>query len=98
MLAPPRPDDLTSLILRTDFTNDIAWTELQAMVGLDGATYVSDVRYSGATIDALVEADAAAPDDDKLTHVFVLMHRRCFSLSTLCWWWISMTSPGAHSA
>jgi len=60
---PPRPDDLTSLVLRTDFTDDRAWTELQAAVGAD-ATYVSDPRYSGVTVQALVDADAAAGDDD----------------------------------
>jgi hypothetical protein len=71
VLSLPQPDDLTSLVLRTDFTDDAAWAALQTAVGAEGATYVSDARYSGVTIQALIEADAAAADDDKLTYLFL---------------------------
>ncbi|WP_373294769.1 DUF6924 domain-containing protein [Dactylosporangium sucinum] len=40
-------------------------------MGAEGATYVSNVRFAGASIQALVEADAAAADDDKLTYLFI---------------------------
>lgn len=71
MRSLPQPDDLSSLVLRTDFTDDAAWAELQAAVGAEGATYVNDPRYSGVPIQALVDADSAAIDDDKLTYMFI---------------------------
>ncbi|NGM12395.1 DUF6924 domain-containing protein [Verrucosispora sioxanthis] len=67
----PQPNDLTSLILRTDFTDDRAWSEIQRAVGADGATYASDPLYSDVTVQTLVAADAAAADDDKLAYLFV---------------------------
>jgi Domain of unknown function (DUF6924) len=36
-----------------------------------GATYVSDPVYAGVTVQALVDIDAAASDDDKLTYLFL---------------------------
>lgn len=75
MAALPQPDDLTSLVLRTDFNDDTAWATLKAEVdGVDEfrrATYVSDPLYAGVAIQALVDADAAATDDAKLTYLFV---------------------------
>jgi hypothetical protein len=75
MTALPSPDDLTSLVLRTDFSDDAAWDELRAVLRSEGAhrsaTYVSDPAYAGATIQALVEADAAADEDDRLTYLFL---------------------------
>jgi hypothetical protein len=71
MLPLPQPDDLSSLVLRTDFTDDAAWAELQTVVGTEGATYVSDIRYSRVTMQALIDADAAAADDEKLTYLFI---------------------------
>jgi hypothetical protein len=71
----PQPDDLTSLVLRTDFSNDAAWEVLQAAI--DGAheyrqaTYASDSRYAGVTVQALVDADAAASEAEKLTYIFL---------------------------
>jgi hypothetical protein len=71
----PPPDDLTSLVLRTDFTDDAAWGELRAVMRSEGAhrsaTLVSDPAYAGVTIQQLVDADAAASEDDKLTYVFL---------------------------
>lgn len=75
MIALPSPEDLTSLVLRTDFSNDAAWDELRAVLRSEGghrsATYVSDPQFDGVTIQALVDADAAAAEDDKLTYVFL---------------------------
>jgi len=75
MAALPSPDDLTSLVLRTDFSDDAAWDELRAVLRSEGAhrsaTYVSDPAYAGVTIQTLVDTDAAASEDDKLTYVFV---------------------------
>ncbi|SRR5688500_3479615 len=71
----PSPDDLTSLVLRTDFSDDASWDEFRAVLRSEGAhrsaTYVSDPAYAGVTIQALVDADAAASEDDKLTYVFL---------------------------
>ncbi|WP_433087485.1 DUF6924 domain-containing protein [Dactylosporangium sp. CA-052675] len=71
VLSLPQPDDLSSLVLRTDFTDDAAWIEIQTVTGADGATYVNDTRYLGVTIQDLVEADAAAAEDAKLTYLFI---------------------------
>lgn len=71
----PQPDDMTSLVLRTDFSNDAAWETVQAAV--DGAieyrqaTYVSDPDFAGVSIRELVDADNAASDDEKLTYLFL---------------------------
>jgi hypothetical protein len=71
----PQPDDLTSLVLRTDFSDEKAWTALKATIDNSDehrrATYVSNPLYAGVTVQALVDADAAAADDDKLTYLFL---------------------------
>jgi hypothetical protein len=46
-MAPlPQPDDLTSLVLRIDFTDETAWSDLQAAIAdrsdTRDATFVSD--------------------------------------------------------
>jgi hypothetical protein len=75
MTSLPQPDDLTSLVLRTDFSDDTAWDVLQAAIDSFSAdrhaTYVSDPTYAGVTVQALVDADGAASDDDKLTYLFL---------------------------
>jgi hypothetical protein len=75
MAALPQPDDLTSLVLRTDFSDDTAWDLLQAAIDSASAdrhaTYVSDPTYAGVAVQALVDTDAAASDDDKLTYLFL---------------------------
>jgi hypothetical protein len=64
MRLPP-PTDLTSLVLRTDFSDEAAWATLQAQVNASdeypGATYVSDPMYAGVSIQALIGDDS--PDD-----------------------------------
>ncbi|MFH8800655.1 DUF6924 domain-containing protein [Streptomyces sp. NPDC017936] len=67
----PRPADLTSLVLRTDFTDDAAWDALCAAFDADHATFVSDPRYADATIPALMAEDAAADEDEQLTCLFL---------------------------
>ncbi|WP_147457036.1 DUF6924 domain-containing protein [Micromonospora pisi] len=75
MTPLPQPRDLTSLVLRSDFRDEAAWTALMAAIDdLDpypNATYVSDPAYAGVTVQALVDVDAAASDDDKLTYLFL---------------------------
>ncbi|MFI5909726.1 DUF6924 domain-containing protein [Dactylosporangium sp. NPDC051541] len=67
----PQPGELTSLVLRTDFSDDEAWREVQAAYGDDHATYVDDPAYDGATIADLVDADGDAGEDDKVFDLFV---------------------------
>ncbi|MEU6611973.1 hypothetical protein ABZ922_44480 [Streptomyces shenzhenensis] len=71
----PQPDDLTSLVLRTDFSSEAAWETLQAAIDGSGnyrnATFVSDSSFTDVSVQALVDADAAADDDDKLCYVFL---------------------------
>jgi hypothetical protein len=75
MTSLPQPDDLTSLVLRTAFNDDTAWEALKAAIDnrdtYRGATDVSDPAYAGVTVQALVDIDAAASDDDKLTYLFL---------------------------
>jgi len=70
----PQPRDLTSLVLRSDFSDDAAWDAIRATIDAadehPAATYVSDPAFAGVTIESLIEVDAAASDDDKLTYVF----------------------------
>jgi hypothetical protein len=71
----PQPDDLASLVLRTDFSDDAAWDRVKAAIdsctsGRD-ATYVSDPAYANVTVQALVDMDAVASDDEKLTYLFL---------------------------
>lgn len=75
MIALPQPEDLTSLVLRTDFTNDTAWASVQAALrtgkGADSTTFASDPTYAGVSLQELIDADNAASDDDKLTYLFL---------------------------
>jgi hypothetical protein len=66
----PQPDDLTSLVLRVDFSDDERWDALVDTLD-EAATCVSDPAFDGVTIDDLVAADRAAPDDDRLYDMFV---------------------------
>ncbi|WP_330301582.1 MULTISPECIES: DUF6924 domain-containing protein [unclassified Streptomyces] len=71
----PAPEDLTSLVLRTDFSSAAAWEAARAAIDGSGerrhATYVSDHLFNGVGVQALVDADAAADDDDKLCYLFI---------------------------
>jgi len=72
VLVLPQPEDLRSLVLRSDFSDDSAWVELQAALGTKDATFVSEPRFAGVTVEALVDADATTTRaDDKLTYLFL---------------------------
>ncbi|MGW3788308.1 DUF6924 domain-containing protein [Micromonospora chokoriensis] len=75
MISLPQPEDLTSLVLRTDFTNDTAWASVKAALhtwkGGDSTTFASDPTYAGVSLQELVDADNAASSDDKLTYLFL---------------------------
>ncbi|MFG3696862.1 DUF6924 domain-containing protein [Micromonospora sp. NPDC047620] len=75
MISLPQPDDLTSLVLRTDFTDEPAWEAVKAALrtweGDDSATFVSDPKYAGVSLQRLVDADNAASHEDKLTYLFL---------------------------
>ncbi len=75
VLRLPQPEDLTSLVLRVDFTDDVAWETIKAAIAgaheYLTATFVSDPAFAGVSVEALVAADAAAGEDEKLTYVFV---------------------------
>ena len=74
MTPLPEPADLASLVMRTDFTDDMAWEALKAALEAShsgGATYVCDPAYAGVSVQTLVAADAAAADEEKLTYLFL---------------------------
>src|SRR5690348_7804356 len=71
VLDLPEPNDLKSLVLRTDFSDDVAWQELQTTLGDEDATYVSDPRFAGVPVRTLVDAGAPAGEDVKLTYLFL---------------------------
>lgn len=74
-MSLPQPDDLTSLVLRTDFDDEGAWDAVRA--ALDAAdvyphaTYVSEVRLAGVGIQTLVDDEAGADEGDQNTYVFL---------------------------
>jgi len=74
-MALPQPADLTSLVVRTDFSDGTAWDALRS--ALDSAdvyphaTYVDDPAYAGVSVGALVAAEAVTIDDDRAGHLFL---------------------------
>jgi hypothetical protein len=77
MVTLLHPDDLTSLVIRTEFGDDVAWEMLQAAIDSSHeqayrfATYVSDPAFAGVTVQALVHTDSAASEDRKVAYLFV---------------------------
>ncbi|AKJ10549.1 hypothetical protein ABB07_11135 [Streptomyces incarnatus] len=73
-MALPGHDEF-SLVLRTDFSDDAAWeavcAETDAAEEFSTAVFVGDPRFAGVSVQALVEEDAAADDDEKVFHVFL---------------------------
>lgn len=71
----PQPDDLTSLVLRTDFGDDTAWDAVRAALDAAGeyphATYVSEPRFTDVEVQALLDEEAAADEDAQIIHVFL---------------------------
>jgi hypothetical protein len=74
-MSLPQPRVGTSLVLRTDFSDDQAWEALKAAINAEDehgeATFVSDPAYDDVTVQSLIDADVAAADVAKLYHVFV---------------------------
>jgi hypothetical protein len=74
-MSLPQPRVDTSLVLRTDFSDDLAWEALKAAISAEDehgdAFFVSDPAYDGASVQSLIDADATAADDAKLCHMFV---------------------------
>ena len=73
-MALPGQDEF-SLVLRTDFSDDAAWdavcAEIEAVEEFSTALFVSDPRFAGVSVRALVEEDSAADDDEKVFYVFL---------------------------
>ena len=71
----PQPADLTSLVLRTDFSDDQAWETLQTTINLSCeyqcATYVSDQAYASVSIQALIEVHSSGGDADYIGYLFL---------------------------
>ncbi|MEV0900496.1 hypothetical protein [Actinoplanes sp. NPDC049802] len=65
--ALPPAEDLKSLVLRTDFSDDDAWRELMELLGDEDATFVSDPAFDGVTPQTLIDVDA----DDALAYLFL---------------------------
>ncbi|MER7112500.1 DUF6924 domain-containing protein [Streptomyces sp. NPDC000229] len=71
----PQPDDLTSLVLRTDFSDEGAWDAVRAALDAAGeyplATYVSELRFAGVEVQALLDEEVAADEDDQIVYLFL---------------------------
>ncbi|WP_406359575.1 hypothetical protein OID55_01230 [Streptomyces sp. NBC_00715] len=71
----PQPDDLTSLVLRTDFGDERAWDAVRAALDAAGqyphATYVSEPRFAGVGVQALLDDEAAADEDEQIVYMFL---------------------------
>ncbi|GAA1642271.1 DUF6924 domain-containing protein [Actinoplanes couchii] len=75
MLLLPGPEDLTSLVLRVDFGDEVRWEACQETLSGSGddrmATFVSDIGFDGVTTQRLVELDTGADLDDRVFYLFV---------------------------
>ncbi|GGY77646.1 DUF6924 domain-containing protein [Streptomyces omiyaensis] len=71
----PQPDDLTSLVLRTDFGDDGSWDAVRAALDATDesshATYVSELRFAGVEVRALVDEESAADENARIGDVFL---------------------------
>ncbi|MDX3077668.1 DUF6924 domain-containing protein [Streptomyces sp. MI02-7b] len=73
-MALPYADDLASQVLRIDFSDDSAWEALRMAIDAaddTAATYIDDKCFADASIQTLVDEDAASEEDDKITYVFL---------------------------
>lgn len=77
VLSLPQPDDLTSLVIRTEFGDEAAWEASKAAIrasheeGYRFATYVSNPTFAGAAVAALIDAESEASDDRKVFYLFL---------------------------
>ncbi|MEV6329139.1 hypothetical protein [Streptomyces sp. NPDC051909] len=74
-MSLPEPADLTSLVLRTDFADERLWeTVRDALDAVDEyphATCVAERRFADARVADLVAWDAAAPEGERVSYVFL---------------------------
>ncbi|MFC8176312.1 DUF6924 domain-containing protein [Streptomyces sp. NPDC057235] len=74
-MSLPQPDDLTSLVLRTDFGDEGAWdsvrTALDAADEYPHATYVSELRFADVGVQTLTAEEAAADEDEQIVYMFL---------------------------
>lgn len=74
-MSLPQPDDLTSLVMRTDFSDEGAWDSVRAALDAAGeyphATYLSELRFAGVGVQTLVDEEAAADEDDQIIYMFL---------------------------
>ena len=73
MCAFPTAGDLESLVVRTDFSDDTQWAEVQRAIARPAmfranVMYVDDRQYDGLTVERLV---ALLPED--FEHTFILV-------------------------
>lgn len=75
MTPLPRPEDLASLVLRTDFGDDGAWEsvkdEFRRWGCYHSATHVDDPAYRGATVEQLIAANVPRGQVGWLAYLFV---------------------------
>src|SRR5687768_17230487 len=71
----PAPPDLHGLLIRTDYSDDVAWNELRELLGRpdgDGfvasLAYVDDPTYDGVTVDGLL---AMSFEDPEIPYVLI---------------------------
>ena len=71
----PAPPDLHGLLVRTDYSDDVAWDELRELLGRPDAdgftaslTYVDDRAYDGVTLDGLL---AMSFEDPEIPYVLI---------------------------
>ncbi|MET8954003.1 DUF6924 domain-containing protein [Streptomyces sp. NPDC004393] len=74
-MSLPEPDDLTSLVLRTDFGDDGSWDAVRAALDAaddhSPATYVDDPRFAEVSVRALLDEEAATAEDERIFYVFL---------------------------
>ncbi|MDR3081668.1 MAG: hypothetical protein LBV60_12210 [Streptomyces sp.] len=71
----PQPEDLTSLVLRTDFSDESAWDAVRAAVDATAAhspaTYIGEPRFADVKVRMLLDEEAAADEDHRIFYLFL---------------------------
>ena len=75
MIHLPRTDNLASLVLRTDFTDDCAWESVKEEFHRwnchHSAAYVDDPAFHEAAVEQLVDANPPVGAEGWLRYVFL---------------------------
>jgi hypothetical protein len=72
---PPPNDDLSSLVLRTDFSSDATWSEVSSAIAAPQGdframvTFVNDRRHEGLALESLLSVAGKGSDQ---TFIFVV--------------------------